>query len=278
MKREAISWKGSVKVEINGQIWSPDGSAKAIIVLVHGFGEHSLRYEGLADFFTGKGYAVFAADLPGHGRSGGKRGHVSSIERFLDFEDECLSRAKSKFPGLPVFLYGQSMGGNLIAGYLIKRKPDVVGAVLSSAWFRLVVKPPPLQVLLAKMVVNILPALTQPAKFDTRFLTHDTSIVKAYDEDPLVHALASPVLFLGVNGQGEWLIQNASRLEIPILVMHGSDDKLTSPVASEEFAKGAGKFATFKKWPGLFHELHFESNREEILTFALNWMEKLLKP
>ena len=277
MKREAISWKGTEKVDINGQIWFPDGPAKAIIVLIHGFGEHTMRYDGFARFFTEQGFVIFAADLPGHGRSGGKRGHISNMDRFLDFQDECLARAKSAAPGIPVILYGQSMGGNLIAGYLLKRKPAVVAAVLSSPWLRLVVKPPALQVLLAKLVVNIFPGLTQSAKFDTRFLTHDPAVVKAYNEDPLVHAMSSPVLFLGVKGQGEWIIQHANELSVPVLVMHGSEDKLTSSVASVEFAKNAGQMATFKKWDNLFHELHFETNKEEILNFALNWMLEKIK-
>jgi acylglycerol lipase len=131
MKNTILSWKSNDGLDIFGQKWeSEDKPAKAVICLVHGFGEHSSRYEHVAQFFTDNNYAVIAYDHRGHGRSGGKRGHFLSYDEFMNDVENLVKQAESNFPGLPKIIYGHSMGGNVVANYAIKRNPKVAGIIL----------------------------------------------------------------------------------------------------------------------------------------------------
>ena len=119
--------------------WEPadEGRPRGVIALVHGMGEHVGRYRHVAEMFTEAGYAVIGFDQVGHGRTEGKRGHTKSYPALLDGIDAMLAEAKKRFPGAPIFLYGHSMGGNVTLNYVLRRKPGIVGAIVTGPWLRL---------------------------------------------------------------------------------------------------------------------------------------------
>ncbi|MRS02912.1 alpha/beta fold hydrolase, partial [bacterium] len=127
MQKIEFSWSTPYQLPIYACDFKPDTPAKAAIVLVHGIGEHIGRYEHVARMFTDHGYAMIGADLVGHGKSGGQRGHVDSYDDFLDIIDWMLGEASARYPDLPRFLYGHSLGGNLVLYYTEKRKPKIAG-------------------------------------------------------------------------------------------------------------------------------------------------------
>lgn len=254
----------------------PVDNAKAVFCIIHGHGEHILRYEHVAAFLNQAGIAVMGHDLHGHGQTNSKKGHFPSYEAVLDSIDVLLAEAANTYPSLPIFMLGHSMGGNLVANHLLKRKPDLAGAILTGPYFRLAFEPSKVDLFLAKVMMKIYPSFTQSSKLDAQGLSHDPTIIQAYIDDPLVHDLVSPVLFSTVSNGGEYALAHANELTIPTLLMHGSEDPITSYPASEAFAKKAGKMVTWKPWEGMFHEIHNEVEKEQVLAYMLSWIEKQL--
>lgn len=255
--------------------WSPRGPAKGWILIVHGLGEHGGRYGHVAEAFNLRGYAVTAFDLRGHGRSGGKRGDLPSYETAMEDIRLVLDATAAEYPGRPGFLYGHSMGGNLVLNYALRRKPTLAGVIASSPWLRLVHEPRPLDLLLAKALKHLYPSLTRSTGLPAAYLSHDERVVKACLNDPLVHDRASIRLYLAVKDAGEWAMTHAPEFPLPLLLMHGDEDRITSFEASAEFSRRMTREHTFKGWSGLYHEPHNELGREEVLDFVVAWVESV---
>ncbi len=279
MKQTSFNWYESDGKLVFARIWQADDTttAKAVICLIHGMGEHSGRYKHVAQFFVNHGYAVIACDLRGHGQSEGKRGHVTSYQILLDQVDRTLAEAGKRFPGEPKFIYGHSMGGNIVVNHALERKPLVEGVVASAPWLTLPNPPTKGQVRLAKFANFFGGSLTQPNKLPLDKLSRDKSVAVAYEADPLVHDQVSGRLFLTCFQQAQKAMDNAATLSIPMLLMHGTADELTGYDGSREFAKKAGDMATYKEWAGFYHEIHNEPEKMEVLQYALDWMEKQLE-
>jgi acylglycerol lipase len=272
MTRTEISWERE-KISFKGYKWEPEGPAEAVICLVHGHGEHCGRYAHVAQWFTSKGFALIAFDLRGHGNSGGKRGHTPSYEHLMDDITEFLNQAELAFPTVRKFLYGHSMGGNIVANYIIRKKPPVQGGILTGAWFKLAFKPPALKVMLGRLMNGIFPGLTQKSNLNTLLLSRDRDVVTAYENDPLVHNKISARLGITMMDAGIFAIENANTITLPLLVMHGTGDQITSPDASKEFHNNAGNASPqLNLFRGLYHEIHNEPEKEEVFKTIESWM------
>lgn len=259
--------------------WEPEEerAIPAVIALVHGMGEHIGRYRHVAEMFTGAGYAVFGFDQVGHGMTEGKRGHTKSYPALLDGVDAMLAEVKQRFPAAPVFLYGHSMGGNVALNYVLRRKPAIAGAIVTGPWLRLAFNPPPLQLIVARVVNRLFPAYTNDRPMVGDHLTSDPVMVKRYQEDPLGHGAITARFFLSVQSAGLWALKHAGAWRVPLLLMHGGSDKVTSILASRQFADSAGSACTFMEWPGLKHELHNELDREEVFDVMRDWLEERIE-
>ena len=254
------------------QSWQPDSPPTAAICLVHGLGEHSGRYAHVADALTQAGYALLAFDLRGHGLSGGGRGDAPSYEVLLDDIARCLDEAAARFPGKPRFLYGHSLGGGLVLNYALRRRPSLAGVVASSPWLRLAFAPPTAKLALARAMGRVLPAFAQSNGLDPADLSHDPDVVRSYEIDPLVHDRITARLAVSTLDAGEWALAHASEFTLPLLIMHGSADRITSAEASREFARQVPRDCTFKLWEGLDHETHNEPEKSQVLQFVINWL------
>lgn len=252
---------------------SPAETPRGVVVLVHGLGEHSGRYPHVVEALNQAGYSVVGFDLPGHGRSPGRRGHFPSYEGVLDRIGEMLQRAAEHAPGRPRFLYGHSLGGNLVLNYALRRPQGVAGVVASAPWLRLAFEPPRVQVTLARLVGSLWPAFSQPNGLDPADLSHDPEVVRAYQEDLLVHDRISAGLFFAAYQAGLWALENAYTLRVPVLLLHGTADRLTSAEASRAFAQRAGERCTLRLWEGLYHEVHNEPQKAEVLEAVVAWLQ-----
>ena len=269
---EVFAIQTTDSLHLQGKYWKVE-NAKAALCLVHGLGDHIGRHEHVGNFMAEHKIAMIAFDQRGHGRSEGKRGHVPSYEVLLTDVESILDYATQIYPCIPLFLYGHSMGGNIVANYVLKKEASkLAGTIISSPWLRLSFVPSSLKLALAKLVSRYYPAYTQPNGLNAKQLTHDPEIAKAYIADPLVHTHISASLFFSMYQNGEWAIKHADQLRIPALVMHGGNDPITSMPATKEFVQKAGKLATIKVWDGLLHETHNEPNHVEILTYIKNWI------
>jgi len=266
-------------MKLSGYLWEPEETPKALINLVHGFGEYSERYEHWALRFNKLGYVVHAIDNRGHGKSDGRRGYLNSFDDFLKDVDVLVKESEKLYPELPQIIYGHSMGGNIVANYILKRDVNFKGAVISSPWLRLAFNPSALTIFFARIVRRVFPKFTQKAKLDVKGISHDPVVVEKYLADPLIHEKISARMFFEIYQAGNWAIENTDKLKIPVLVQHGSGDLITSHKASEEFAENAvknGKVAEFKEWEGLYHELHNEIEKDKIFEFVSGWIEQKL--
>jgi alpha-beta hydrolase superfamily lysophospholipase len=185
--------------------------------------------------------------------------------------DILLKTCKQTFPGCPVYIYGHSLGGGLVLDYLLRNNPKIKGAIVTSPWLRLTTEPPKGKILLASIMKNLLPGLVQSSGLNADFISHDKAAVEKYTSDPLVHGKISVGLFSGAMSAGEYSLTHASELKIPTLLMHGTDDMLTSPEASREFASKTDK-VELKIWDGGYHELHNETFKDEVFKYIINWI------
>ncbi|WP_256208857.1 alpha/beta hydrolase [Paenibacillus sp. CF384] len=258
--------------------WMPEDRqlVRAVICLIHGMGEHIGRYEHVAEMFTAAGYAVYGFDQVGHGKNEGKRGHTPTYDALLDGVDSMLIAAKESFPDTPVFLYGHSMGGNVTLNYSLRRKPEVNGVIVTGPWLMLAFNPPPVQVMIARVVNRLFPSYSNNRPMNGDHLTSDPIMIKRYQEDPLGHGSITARFFLSVQTAGVWALKHAAEWRLPLLLMHGGSDKVTSIKASRQFADSAGAPCTFIEWPSLKHELHNELDRDDVFDTVKEWLAKQL--
>jgi acylglycerol lipase len=258
---------------LRGIIKSPGENIRAVIILVHGIGEHVQRYSHWVDKFNEKGFGFVGVDLPGHGKSDGKRGKLNSylpVDEMLDF---LIAEYKKTFPGIPVFIYGQSLGGGIVLQYILRKKPEIKGAIVTSPWLRLSFEPERIKLLLARIMGRLVPSLIQRSGLIISHISHDQKVVDAYFSDPLNHDKITVGLFHNATETGKYSLLHAEDLKIPLLLMHGSDDHITSPQASRDFASKTN-MAELKIWDGGYHELHNELFKEEVFSYIVKWIEK----
>jgi len=263
-------------IKFFGQYWQTT-STNAVIILVHGMGEHSTRY---ADYmipeFLKNGLSVITYDQFGHGKTQGKRGHNPSFEAVLDCVEIVIIKANTIFGNIPVFLYGHSMGGNVVINYVLKRKNNLNGVIATSPFLKLAFQPPFWKLTLGRLLQKIAPSFTMGNELDVNALSRDKHEVQKYINDPLVHDKISPNYSLTFMETGIWAINNADKLSVPTLLIHGTGDRLTSHEASEEFALNNNK-VNLKLIKGGYHELHNDLCKQEVIEASISWIDTQLK-
>ena len=269
---------GEAGIDIRWKSWLPDGDPKAIVVVAHGFGEHIARYMNLVNAATGRGLGVFGPDHRGHGTSGGVRAYIDKHEYLLDDLDQVFARVATEHPGLPVFLIGHSMGGNIALASALRNPGRLSGLVLSGPAVTTHGVSKGLMIV-ARILARIVP------KFGVRQLSsagvsRDPAVVAAYDADPLVFHGKMPA------GTG-WALLRTSKefparlpgLKLPLLVVHGSADALVSVESGKTAHALAGSAdKTLKVYDGLFHEVFNEPEHETVLADVLNWVDARIGP
>lgn len=258
---------------LSGIVRSPGENPKGVIVLVHGLGEHVRRYNHWVDLFISEKFAFAALDLPGHGKSVGGRGKVKKYSDIYESIDILLKTASRTFPGVPLYLYGHSMGGGIVLDYAVRFHPKVKGVIVTGPWLKLAFEPSRFKMVLATIAKIIMPNLVQRSGLKTADLSHDRSVVDVYDRDPLVHGKISAAFFAGVVSSAKYALEHAQELKVPTLIIHGGDDMICSPQGSIEFA-GKTEMAELKIWEGGYHELHNEPFREEVFRYIIDWIRK----
>ena len=278
MKFTELKWKSRDGVEILAQCREPDSQPpKAVVCLLHGLGEHSGRYAHVAEAFNREAYILVGADLRGHGRSGGARGHVDSIEDFMHDIDGLLGKARARYPGLPLILYGHSLGAILGLYYGLNHRPDLKGMIATSPALHSALENQPMKVLAAKVLGSLMPNLSLHSGLDPKSISRDEKVVRAYVNDPLVHyrvSLGFGKIILGVT---KWTLEHAGEFTLPLLLMHGKADVLAFPSSSIEFAAALKDKCTLILWDGAYHELHNEPEQGEVFNVMTSWMDALLK-
>ncbi len=278
MPHQEMNWKSRDGLDMFAQVWEPAVvQPKAVACLVHGLGEHSSRYAHVAEAFGKDGFILLSYDLRGHGRSGGARGHISSIEDFMQDMDVMLEQARLRYPGLPLFLYGHSIGGVQVLHYGLLRKPNVKGVVATSSALHTSVELQKIKVMMAKALGSLIPNVIIVSGLDTKSISRNEKVVQAYINDPLVHdkiSLGFGKIMLGVT---KWTLEHAGEFSMPLLLLHGKADAIAFPSSSTEFAAPLKEKCTLVLWEGAYHELHNEPEQAEVFKTITLWMDARLR-
>jgi alpha-beta hydrolase superfamily lysophospholipase len=276
MQTFSTHWTETVSARIFSRGWIPENKVTAAVCLVHGLGEHSGRYTHVAEHLTGAGFAVMAFDLYGHGQSEGKRGHAPSMKVFTESIDRLLQETSERWPEAPQFLYGHSLGGVLVLYYTLLLQPELAGVIATSPGLRTSLEEQKLKIRLARTLAILAPAASLPTGLSPQALSRDPQVVKAYQDDPLVHDRATFSMARNTLDAIEWTFANAGDFKPPLLLMHGDQDTIAFPRGSQEFAGLVTGDCTLKIWSGLRHETHNEPEKAQVLNFLVEWIKSKL--
>ena len=273
MKHLEGKFKGKKDLSLYYQSWLPARGPKAILLVVHGFAEHSGRYMNIVNHFVPKGYAVYGLDHRGHGKSEGLRGYVERFSYYLDDLKTFFDIVRSEHGNAKVFIVGHSMGGTIATAYAVEYQDEFDGLVLSGAGLKMsngslrVLIPAVriLSLLLPKMGITVIDAST---------ISQDEAVVEAYVNDPLVYwgkiraRLGSELAMVM-----QKLPYQMPKIVLPILIMHGTDDRLVDPESSRLlYAKVGSEDKTLKLYDGFYHEIFNEPGREQVFEDMERWL------
>lgn len=260
------------------KLWRPEETPVANLVLIHGYAEHSGRYQEFAEWMNQRRIAVSAFDLRGHGRSSGRRAYIHSFENYLSDLTLFLERIAEIKESSPCFLFGQSMGGAIAANYVCFRSQRFNGLLLSAP----ALKPPDdvtsFKLIAARALTLFFPTMSVAPPIPADRLSRRVEAVQAYANDPLVY-------------RGHWQSRTAveliaamirarnaaAKLTLPLLLLHGNSDRVVPHSASGEFQERAGsKDKTFELYEGFYHELLHEPERETVFQDIYDWIQERL--
>lgn len=254
---------------------------RAALIIVHGVGEHSARHNDAAIFFNNKGLSVYAADLRGHGKSQGKRGHINSFKEYLFDLSDFFNIVNKKEAGRNIFLLGQSLGGLIALVFVLSYKePNLSGVIACAPCLDIILPIPLWKRTLARIISKIYPNLSmKDNSLGSEYLSHDKEVCKSYDNDPLVHRYRTPRFYTELIKTMRYVQRSADKIDIPILILQGGKDMIVSKSATEDFFNNITyKVKEFKLYDSFYHEPMHEIGKEEVLSDIIRWLDLLLPP
>jgi len=273
MNHSEGTFKGARQMNIYYQAWLPDDEAKAVLLIVHGLGEHSSRYVNVVNYFVPRGFAVYAMDHIGHGKSEGAREYVERFEDFTETLEIFCQMVKGWQAGKPIFLLGHSIGGLIAADYLLNHQADFRGAIFSGAAISAGKSVSPITMALSKILSTLAPKMGV-LRLDASLLSRDPQVVSAYVNDPLVFHGKTPAR---LGAELLKAIQRVSaemeKISLPFIIVQGSEDKLVDPAGAQAlYQRASSKDKTIKVYQGLYHEVFNEPERDMALKDIEDWL------
>jgi alpha-beta hydrolase superfamily lysophospholipase len=272
--RTEHSFPGARGVRIVYDVWTPDGPPSGVVVLCHGYAEHARRYDHVAERFGEAGLITYALDLRGHGRSGGRR---VWLKRLSDYTDDFAAMADivaSDHPELKRVVVGHSMGGGIVFAYGAEHAGDYSAMVLSGPAVAAQLEAGELLAAVGKAVGKVFPGMPM-RKLPADAVSRDPEVVAKYESDPLVyHGLLPAGITRALLEIGENQPRLAAKLTAPLLIVHGDKDRLIGLEGSRMLVENAASAeVALKVYPGLFHEVFNEPEKERVLDDVTSWIE-----
>jgi len=251
--------------------WRPETSARGVVVIIPGFNSHSGYYGWAAEQLVGAGYAAYAPDLRGRGKSDGERFYVDTIEDYAGDVDLAVKLAQSRHPGLPVFLLGHSAGGVVSCIYVLDHPAELAGFICEDFAFQ--VPGPELALAVIKGLSHVAPH-ANVLKLHNENFSRDPEAVARMNADPLIANEVQPTQTIAALVRAdERLKREFSRISLPVLILHGTEDKVTKPSGSQAFYDAAGsKDKTLKLYEGHYHDLLNDAGKETVMADILGWI------
>ncbi len=270
------TWSSFDGINLYGVVWRPSVSPKAVLAFVHGHGTHCRRYDEWFGAFVKEGFAVISFDLRGHGRSGGKQGTIHRYREYLEDTSLLMQKARENFPGLPVVLYGHSMGATIVLSYLggAENLPEL--AILASAWLELVQPPGKMKSIAIWLAGSLIPQVTIGTGLKAKDFAPPATTEQPKERDPLMHKKMSARCFREVQRASLKIGPDTLPANVPMLFMHGSHDKVSAPAASEKLANSLPGRVTYREWKEGPHQLHAWDQNDRVTRFTIDWINKQL--
>ncbi len=253
----------------------PAGAARGTVILLHGFGDHSGRYAEAAGWLSERGLAVFALDQRGHGKSPGRRGHMSRFAQFLSDVAALRRLAAGETPG-PQLLLGHSFGACVALRYLETVPEGVAGAVIISPFLAVAMPVAKWKRLLARAIGEALPALPFATGLDFAHLSTDPAVGHAARSDPLYHRVMTPRAYREILAAQAAVLAEGDRIAVPLLVIIAGDDRIVSRPVAETFARGLKGDVTVRVYDGFYHEVLNEPHRARVYRDVEPWLDRVL--
>jgi alpha-beta hydrolase superfamily lysophospholipase len=256
------------------QAWLPIGRrARAVLINLHGLGDHSSLYPTIARYFPARGIAVYAYDMRGNGRSPGQRGYLRSWEEYRGDLHVFLAHVREREPDLPIFVLGHSLGGLVVLDYLLQCPAGLSGAIAAAPPLGKVGVPPILMAL-GRIMSRVWPRFSLEVGMDLSGLARDPAVVETVLADPLFHRRGTARLSTEVTEAIGRVQSRAASLLLPLLILHGSDDRMVPPDGSRQFfSKLRCPDREFREYPGAYHGLFADIGYEEVLGDVERWLE-----
>jgi acylglycerol lipase len=273
VRRTEASFTGGGGLRIAWRSWLPPGRPRALVVVVHGAGEHGGRYEDVAAALVSAGYGVYALDHRGHGRSEGRRALIERVDHAVADLDQLVGLARDANPEAQVFLLGHSMGGLIALRYALAHQDRLAGLILSGPLAAIEDVPAALR-LIGRVLSAVAPGAPLIA-VDPELVSRDPAVVAAYRSDPLVHHGKLPARTAAeIADAVERFPATVGDIHLPTLVLYGTADGLCPPAGSVMLGERMGSSdITLKAYDGLFHEILNEPERAAVLDDVLAWLD-----
>jgi alpha-beta hydrolase superfamily lysophospholipase len=266
-------FSGSGGTELFFQAWLPKGDPRFVLVNLHGLGDHSGLYPGLAEYFPPRGAALYAFDLRGNGRSPGQRGYVGDWGEYREDLHQFLRLVQDWQPQRPLFLLGNSLGGLIVLDYAQDRPQGLAGVIAAAPPLGKLGVPPVLMVL-GRMMSRVIPRFSLQVGMDLTGLARDSRVVEAVLADPLFHRRGTARLSTEVTETIDRVQSRAAALLLPLLILHGSADRMVPPQGSREFfAKLRHPDRQLLEYPEGYHGLFADTGADQVLNDLGQWLE-----
>ena len=267
-------WKSFDGIDLYAVQWPSSEPSEAVVAFVHGHGDHCRRYDQWFSTFTARNISVLSFDYRGHGRSQGRRGVIRRFDDLLQDVTLLHNQTKTLFPGIPVVLYGHSLGATIVLSYILRSPacPDL--AIATSPWLQL--KKPPGKYLSSFLKLGniVTPFLT----FRTGLGAADFSTIDGYSEkrekDVFIHNRISPRLFSEVVKEAEWIGAHFAAVEAPLLIMQGRDDLIMDCTAVRKLYDRSPGQVNYREWKYAGHQLHNSERSGEVIDFIIDWIKE----
>jgi len=263
---------GAGRLSLFRRTWHPAGPTRAVLINVHGLGDHCGLYPALVEHFTARGFAVYAPDTRGNGRSPGQRGHVERWDEYREDLERFIAVVGQEEPDRPIFLLGNSLGGLIVLDYVLHRPEGIRGVIAASPPLGRLGVPAPL-LALGRVLSRVWPRFSVRTGMDLSGLARDPVVAETVLADPLFHRVGTARLSTEVLAAIARVQAAAAGFPLPLLVLHGSDDRMVPPDGSRAFVARVGHpDRELREYPGAFHVLFADLDHERVLTDVERWI------